>query len=151
MGYIENSLIPGEILLYKARISWGIFVLPVLYSSALLWIATKIHPIAVFLVGLFVLFIFLQLFLLMLTTKFALTNLRIIAKRGLIQQHSIEILLKKVESISVVQPFDGLLLGYGTVTVVGSGGTIESFKLISRPNELRKMVNNQIAKIDQSD
>lgn len=82
MGYIENSLIPGEILLDKARTSWEIFILPLLYSSVLLWIATKIQPIAVFLVGHFVLFIFLQLFLLMLTTKFALTNLRIIVKRS---------------------------------------------------------------------
>jgi uncharacterized membrane protein YdbT with pleckstrin-like domain len=150
MGYIENNLVQGETVLYRARISWGIFILPALLSAVLIWLATKIHPIAVFLVVLFVVIIFLRLFLLMLATQFALTNLRIIAKRGLIQQHSIEILLNKVESISISQPLVGLIFGYGTVTVIGSGGTHETFKLISHPNELRKRVNGQIATIEQN-
>ncbi len=87
--------------------------------------------------------------LVILTTEFALTNRRIIAKKGIIRQHSMEILLDKVESITISQPLDGRIFGFGTVTVIGSGGTQELFKSISNPMELRKQVNSQISKLSK--
>lgn len=88
--------------------------------------------------------------LVILSTEFALTNCRIIAKKGFIFQHSIEILLNKVESISVSQPLIGRILGFGTVTIIGSGGTQEVFKSIDNPMELRKQVNDQIFQLSQN-
>jgi uncharacterized membrane protein YdbT with pleckstrin-like domain len=76
-----------------------------------------------------------------LTTEFALTDKRIIAKTGLLQRHSLEIVLPKVESIRVIQPLIGRLLDYGTIVVVGTGGTAERFRFISHPHILRKRVN----------
>ena len=90
---------------------------------------------------------FLQELVVYFTTEFALTNKRIIAKKGLIQRHSLEIVLSKVESITVDQGPGGIVFGYGTVTVIGSGGTHESFSIISNPMELRKRINAKLASL----
>lgn len=88
-----------------------------------------------------------RIFLVYKTTEFALTNKRIIAKKGILRRHSIENLLNKIESITVNQPLDGRIWGYGTVIVTGSGGTQEDFRMIGRSMELRKMVNTRTASL----
>lgn len=147
MGYIENNLVDGERVLYRAKISWTIFFLPVLLSIILIWLASKIAPIAVIIVVIFGIFVIGSSLLTFLTTEFALTDRRIIAKKGIFRQRSLEIMLNKIESVSISQSLGQRILGFGTVTVTGSGGTEEYFKSISRPTELQKQVNSQIAKL----
>lgn len=77
-------------------------------------------------------------------TVFAVTDRRIIAKTGLIRHRTLELLLTIIESIGVSQPLMGRILNYGTVTVVGTGGTRESFHNVKGPMEIRKRVNAQI-------
>jgi len=78
-------------------------------------------------------------------TEMAVTNKRVIAKRGLVDRRTIEILLSRIESVAVEEPAFGRLLGYGTVIVRGTGGTPEMFEKIYRPLELREQVQQQIA------
>ena len=68
-------------------------------------------------------------------------------KRGLFSRRSIEVLLPKVESIGVDEPFLGRILGYGTVIVRRTGGTLETFDKIARPNDLRRQVQGQVTDI----
>jgi uncharacterized membrane protein YdbT with pleckstrin-like domain len=147
MGYIEKNLVNGEIVLYRAKISWKFLIWPFIVLILLIWFCSKIHAIAVFFSVVFSIYLILRIVLVILTTEFALTDRRIIAKKGIIRQHSMEILLNKVESITISQPLDGRIFGYGTVTIIGSGGTQEFFRSISNPMELRKQVNNQISKL----
>ncbi|HEX2697262.1 MAG TPA: PH domain-containing protein, partial [Anaerolineales bacterium] len=84
------------------------------------------------------------------TTELAITNQRVIAKTGLFHQHTIEILLSKVESIKVSQNILGKLMNFGTVTVVGTGGTKESFRAIIDPLQVRNKVNQIIQQHSQA-
>jgi uncharacterized membrane protein YdbT with pleckstrin-like domain len=145
MGYIEDSLVPGEQVLYKAKISMLAFITPVLLLALLWYIAAQVHQLLVFFVFLFSLYVLVRLLVVVISTEFALTNKRIIAKTRLIRRQSLEIMLSKLESITVSQSLDGRIWGYGTVVVVGSGGTRQPFRLISKPMELRKRVNAQIS------
>lgn len=147
MGFIEKRLLNDETIIYRAKISWKVVIWPILLLILLFWISSKIHPIAVFFAVIFSIYFIIQVAIIIRTTEFALTNRRIIAKKGIIQRHSIEILLSKVESISVSQPLVGRIFGFGTVTVTGSGGTQEYFKSIDNPIELRKRVNEQISEL----
>ena len=147
MSKIENNLIAGESILYRANISWAAFIMPVVLSIVLIWMSTKVADFVVVIVVIFTLYILLRILLAILSTEFVLTNRRIIAKRGIIRQHSIELMLSQVESISISQTLDGRLFGFGTVTISGSGGTHEYFKSISKPMELRKQVNDQLTNI----
>ncbi len=44
----------------------------------------------------------------------------------------------KIESVNVEQSILGKILGYGTIKIVGSGGTKEVFPRINNPLEFRK-------------
>ena len=75
-----------------------------------------------------------------LSTEIAVTDRRIILKRGLIQRHTIEINMDKVESVDVDQSILGRIFDYGTVTVHGTGAGIEPLCNVSAPIALRNAV-----------
>ena len=70
--------------------------------------------------------------------EFAVTNRRVIAKAGMIGRRTLELNLDKIESVRVDQSILGRILGYGTVEVIGTGGTREAFNFISKPLDCRK-------------
>jgi uncharacterized membrane protein YdbT with pleckstrin-like domain len=78
------------------------------------------------------------------TSEFALTNKRVLFKVGWLRRKTQELLLKKVEGISVDQSVLGRLLGFGTITVTGTGGTREPFPNIAGPLEFRSQIQSQI-------
>ncbi len=156
MGYAEQNLQPGEEIIYKAKLHWALFLQPIeIFILALLFFllgsGSNGDPSFNFiqcLGGLFILGSILSAIgaiITFMTTEFALTNKRIIAKSGFIRRRSVELLLQKVESIGVDQPILGRLLDYGTITVTGTGGTKEPFGKIAEPLELRNRVNEQIS------
>jgi uncharacterized membrane protein YdbT with pleckstrin-like domain len=77
------------------------------------------------------------------TSEFAVTNRRVLVKVGLVSVHTVELMLSKVEAIAVDQPLAGRLLGYGTLRIVGSGGSVEAFPRVARPDALRDAVVRQ--------
>jgi uncharacterized membrane protein YdbT with pleckstrin-like domain len=74
----------------------------------------------------------------------AVTNKRVIVKTGIADRRTVEILLSRIESVAVEEPALGRLLGFGTVTVRGTGGTPEVFEKIYHPLEFREQVQRQI-------
>jgi uncharacterized membrane protein YdbT with pleckstrin-like domain len=80
-----------------------------------------------------------------LATEVAVSNRRVLIKTGLLSRRSIEVLLPKVESIGVDESFLGRILGYGSVIVRGTGGTLETFGKIRQPNEFRRHVQGQLS------
>jgi uncharacterized membrane protein YdbT with pleckstrin-like domain len=78
------------------------------------------------------------------TSEFAVTNKRVIGKSGALRRRSLEIMLSKIESVSVDEPFWGRILNYGTIVVKGSGGTSQPFPFISDAMGLRLQINNLI-------
>ena len=139
MGYIDENLATGENVIQRARLHWIIYVWPGIWTLyAIVGITTPTSAPG------FVLFItFLAIFtgtmavLNYITSEFAITDRRLIAKTGIISRKSVELLLTKVESIQVDQPVIGRLLGYGTVTVVGTGGGRTPFRRIADPMTFR--------------
>ncbi len=118
MGYVEDSLISGEQVTYRAELHWIVFVS--LKALLTLFILPLIERA---------------------TSEFAVTNRRVIIKVGLISRRTVELKLEKIESIGVDQSIPGRIFGYGTIVVKGTGGTNEPFRGIARPLEFRKAVN----------
>jgi len=71
------------------------------------------------------------------TTELAVTDHRVIYKSGLLSRHTIEMNRDKVESVDVDQSLLGRILGYGTVVVRGTGGSLEPIRNISDPLSFR--------------
>ena len=74
------------------------------------------------------------------TTELAVTDRRIIYKRGFIQRHSIEMNMDKVESVDVDQSVLGRILDFGDIVVRGTGTGLEPLKGIDSPIEFRNQV-----------
>jgi uncharacterized membrane protein YdbT with pleckstrin-like domain len=53
-------------------------------------------------------------------------------------------LLNKVETIEVSEPGMGRMLGYGSIVMIGTGGTSEPFHQMAHPLEFRSRVQQEI-------
>lgn len=160
MSYVKDNLMPNEKVLFTARVHPAVF-LPSIVSFIgsiaffiyIISTAIKVDADAnilgfvLLVAGLFFfcsIILGLQAMIIMFTTEFAITNRRVIAKTGFIRRHTLEMLLPKIESVSVNQNVLGRLLNFGTVTVTGTGGTKESFRAIVEPIVVRKKINQII-------
>lgn len=74
------------------------------------------------------------------SSEFAVTNKRVMIKVGALQRHTLEVLLQRVEGVGVDQGVLGRMLGYGSISVSGTGGTKEGFDHIDNPLEFRRQV-----------
>jgi uncharacterized membrane protein YdbT with pleckstrin-like domain len=146
MGYVESNLLPNEQITYRANLHWVIYALPAIVFLVAILVALGgggwIAGMAIGIVG-FVLL--LPPWIRASSSEFAITNKRVLIKVGLIRRHSLELLLQKVEGIGVDQGVLGRILGYGTITVSGVGGTKETFQMISNPLEFRRQVQASLA------
>ena len=161
MGYIEKHLIPGETVLYKTRLSSVAvlhhFVLALLLAAGggfCLYQAsinrdTDSNDAKIFALGGLILIVLAAVTLIAglvkrNSTEMAVTSRRVLIKTGIASRRTIEMLLSKIESIVVTEPFWGRMFGYGTVVIRGTGGTPEPFYLVANPTEFRRHVQQQI-------
>ena len=71
-------------------------------------------------------------------SEFVITDRRIIIKTGFIARNTFEMNLSKIESVNVDQSVMGRIFNFGSMTIIGSGGTKETFHRISKPLKFRK-------------
>ena len=156
MGYVERHLLPGERVLYKTRLHWVLYARPALVfligagltvavsqmsggkesqAEAARWAGwVGIGIMAIGVLWGFVHWVELR------TSEFAVTTSRVIFKVGLVARYTTELLLTKVESIAVQQSLTGRILGFGDLTVIGTGGTREIFRRVRDPIGFRNYV-----------
>jgi len=139
VSYIESSLLDEEELVHQANLHWIIFLGPIFFIVAsLLIMLISIYVGFVFFVG--GLIWTLSRLLDYKFTEFGVTDRRILAKTGILQRRSLELKLSKVESISVQQSLLGRILNFGTIVVIGTGGTRQPFPQIDAPLLLRDTI-----------
>jgi uncharacterized membrane protein YdbT with pleckstrin-like domain len=145
MGYVDSNLLPNEQVTYRARLHRIIYLLPVCVLIVALVVAIIGGGWIALGVGVIGLVLLVPPWIRSISSEFAVTNKRVLVKVGLVRRHSLELLLQKVEGIGVDQGILGRILGYGTITVSGTGGTREAFRMIARPLEFRRQVQASLA------
>lgn len=151
---------PNERVIYKAQVSPLIFLAPTIaFITTLFFIVmsavTNSSLKWIFIIPA-VLFFFetlgeaIKATIIMLVTEFVITNRRVIAKTGLIHQNTTEILLPKIESVSIYQNIIQKMLNFGTVTITGTGGTKGSIKAIIEPEKVKAKINQIIEHHEQT-
>jgi uncharacterized membrane protein YdbT with pleckstrin-like domain len=154
MASLEAQLLVGERMVRRSRPHWIVFGGPLLVGlagvvlGAVLQITRQDYWYAGAAVVGLALLLAIGPALRYLSTEFAITDKRVIARLGLLQRRSLETLLSKIEAIEVEQDLTGRLLGYGTLVIVGTGGTRESIPRIPAPLEFRRQVQSQIVALD---
>jgi membrane protein YdbS with pleckstrin-like domain len=150
LSYLDDHLLAGERIVYRAKLHWTIFltaIVVVLLGIGLGIVLQLVEP-AYSYAGLGLAGVGLLLAIgpaiQYVTSEFAVTDKRVLGKVGFIERESDETLLSKVEAIAVDQGVLGRVFGFGTVTITGTGGTQEVFSRISEPLEFRRQIQSQI-------
>jgi hypothetical protein len=164
MRYIDASLVPGETVIYQTRLHWIVMLRHILLALLLLAGSGALlshllnHPrfantsehlaeggaAALLVCGIVAIFAGMVR---RNATEMAVTTRRVVVKQGLVNRKTIEMLLNKIETIEVSEPMVGRMLGYGSITMVGTGGTSEPFHRISHPLQFRSEVQQQLEKL----
>jgi uncharacterized membrane protein YdbT with pleckstrin-like domain len=147
VSYIDENLLPDEHVVYRAKLHWIIFAraVVVLVVGVVLFIVLPGVPLAGAVVLLIGILMLVPPFVAYRTTELGVTNKRVIVKTGLIRRRTLELLLRQVEAISVDQSLSGRLLGFGSITLTGTGGVREVFHRVRDPLELRRRIQGQVA------
>jgi uncharacterized membrane protein YdbT with pleckstrin-like domain len=149
MAYIDQILEPGEKVVFKTRLSWTLYGPAIVYALIALALTFFSAGAAGFGVVVFVvaglaalaaLASFLRAWFRRWTTEIAVTDRRVVLKRGFIRRHTVEMNMQKVESVDVDQTQLGRIFNYGTVTIKGTGSTLESLRMIDHPLKLRSSI-----------
>jgi len=162
MSYIENTLLPGEKVLYKAKIHPVVFLpgfLTLIFAFLLRAVAnssflrqtlffTSSNAVSCIIMLLYLVTVWylIKAVIIKATTEFGVTNQRIIAKTGFIKRNTLELLLTKTESIRVNQNVLARIIGFGKITVVGTGGTRGSITPIDNPIYVRQVITQVLEK-----
>lgn len=150
MSYIDENLITGENVLYRTKLHKIVFKGPIIWFIIALMFFSSEDAKSVGLAFIFFGIIHgVVAFINYSTSEFGLTNKRVLMKTGFIRRHSTEILLQKVESISVKQSILGRMFGHGLI-VISSGGADNPFNKISKPFEFRKKVQEKLSEVHET-
>jgi uncharacterized membrane protein YdbT with pleckstrin-like domain len=147
MSYVDQHLLPNEAVAYKTTLHWKVYLWPVVLSlvacAPLFYLAiTSDRKVLALLPVLAIVLLFGAAWLHRHFAEYAVTNKRVIVKIGVLQTRSLELLLGKVEGITVNQGLGGKLLGYGQIVITGTGGTKELFSGIQSPFDFRRAVQS---------
>ena len=149
MSYVQEVLQPDEQIRFRTNVHWFVY-LPAIAMVAVgmglaLWYTTSgnQHLMLLILSGLSALasvLLFIPAWLKRFGTEIAVTDRRVIYKTGLVQRDTTEINMAKIESVDVSQSILGRVFDFGTVTIRGTGETIEALRNIASPLQFRNAI-----------
>ena len=159
MGYADQNLAPGEMVVFRARYHWVIYrtglllaVLAILLGAAALYarqtspasgVARPVSLIALAFLAMALLVLALR-WLRTAPDEFVVTSRRVMRRVGLVSREIEQAPLEKIQDITVQQGGLARLLGYGTVVLetASERGTL-IFPEIARPEAFRNAVWGQ--------
>jgi uncharacterized membrane protein YdbT with pleckstrin-like domain len=130
MSYVQEVLQPGETIRFRTNVDWFVYlkaIMALVIALALLvWhymdAGADVLPLygaAAF--GISAVLLATPAWLKHLGTEIAVTDWCIVSKSGLVQRHTTEANMDKVESVDADQSMFGQLFGYESVTIRGTG------------------------------
>ena len=152
MRYVRRVLQPGETIVYSTKlhriIYWRailLLIVCIMLAGAAWYMADNKNlslalAIAAVIFALLGLSSALRTFIRRWTTELAVTDRRVIYKEGLIARRTLEMNRSRVESVDVYQTILGRILGYGTITLRGTGGSLEPMHTIDDPLAFRSHI-----------
>ena len=128
MKFIESTLPDNETIEMEISFHWTHTLVAWLYLLVLGWLIIGV-------------FLFISMYLEKWTTERALTNRRLILKRGFIRRKTEEISFNRVEEVNLSQSILQRILGSGDIKVTGTGAGEIMLKNIDDPLDVQKKVN----------
>ena len=144
MGYIEQSLGANEVVHYRARLPWvlrafGWLILALTLVAAGIFYNQDL-PLISASAGVIGGILFLMVMIPVWTTEIAVTNHRLIFKRGLFSRAAADLQLRAIEQVGLQQGFIARLLNMGRVQVHGTGVDDVHLPTIADPVALQRSI-----------
>lgn len=130
-NYVDSVLIKDEKVEYRGHMSWVVLFWPFFLLLATCWL---LYPL------IFTVPWALWSYFVRKSNEYAVTNMRVILKKGIISRYTFEIRLDRIEGISVDQDIPARLLNYGTLIIRGTGTSSEPFRALENPMAFKRVV-----------
>ena len=148
MSYVQSVLQPGERVRHISSIHWIVYwpgVVIALLAVVAYWLSdTRFLPgiwrYASYALALVAVVLLIQQWFQWWVTEIAVTDRRVIYKKGLVRRQTNEMNMDKVESVQIDQSILGRMLDYGDVKILGTGEGFETLRTIASPIELRNSI-----------
>jgi uncharacterized membrane protein YdbT with pleckstrin-like domain len=148
MSYVQSVLQPGERVRHISSIHWIVYwpgVVIALLAVIAYWLSdTRYLPglwrYTAYALALVAVVLLTQQWFQWWVTEIAVTDRRVIYKKGLIRRQTNEMNMDKVESVQIDQSILGRMLDYGDVKLLGTGEGFETLRTIASPIELRNSI-----------
>jgi uncharacterized membrane protein YdbT with pleckstrin-like domain len=145
MSYIARTLGRHERILFRTGYHWLVWFGSTLLAVPVLGIAVAGYPFSALDYSLLVLSLFpasvgVYYFARAMLVEIVVTNERFVYKTGFIAFRTEEIALDNIETIGIEQSIVGRLLGYGTITVHGTGAERVTISMVHHPIGLRRHI-----------
>ena len=159
MRYINETLLRDEKLIYCSHPHWIIFT-PSVFALiiALLFYGYgpnyfalrasflggyQLYEVCSIIAALIGAYWFISVFITYKTSEYGITDKRVLMKTGWIRRNTIVIFLRKLEALNINQTIPGRMFNYGTIIVIGTGGTQDYYLNVPDPLGFRKRVQQQ--------
>ena len=150
MSYVHSVLQPGETVRHTASLHWILYVpgVLILIAGVLVWLVLPDRAGLIRFAGVLVMWACFAAGLLYIIwtwfnawiTEIAVTDRRIIHKKGFIRRKTVEINMEKVESVDVEQTIGGRIFDYGDVFVRTGEAPLDDLRYIAAPLALRNHI-----------
>ena len=128
MKFIKSTLPDNETIEMEISFHWNHTLVAWLYLLFLGWLIIGV-------------FLFISMYLEKWTTERALTNRRLVIKRGLIRRQTEEMSFNRIEEVNLNQSILQRILGSGDIRVTGTGSGEVAMKNIDDPLGVQKKIN----------
>lgn len=157
MSSLEETLSTGEKIVYQTKLHWFVYLVPagmglagfVVFIMGLLLFRTSdgdfFYIVPAIMLLLMAGLVFLITFLKRKFTLFAVTNKRVVMKKGILNVQTVEIQLSKIETVAVNKTI--WTSNYGTIVLRGSGGSTDLLPMVDKPFDFKKAIQEQMDKL----
>src|SRR4029078_3356624 len=154
MSYLQRVLQPGEQVRQISSLHWigywrgvaAALLAVVAYGLSETRLLPGIWRYMAYALALVAVVLLLEQWLRWWVTEIAVTNRRVIYKKGLIRRQTNEMNMDKVESVQIDQSILGRMLEHGNVTILGTGEGFETLRTIASPIKLRNSITGATQK-----
>jgi uncharacterized membrane protein YdbT with pleckstrin-like domain len=132
MSYIEKTLSSEEVIQSIFKLHW------MAWLRFVGWIVLAIPTVGITLLMAGYEYLRLK------CTEQAVTNQRVVFKKGIISRHSDEMRLNSVETVEIRQTIWGRIFGYATIVVTGRGVSDVNLKLMAQPLNVKRAIEDAL-------
>ena len=139
----DVSILPDEKIIRVASFHWGIYWKGLVVLALAVFLLIYVRNLGVFMLivasGMLGVAYLVKHYLLLI-----LTNKRLLIRSGLIRMDTVQLALDRVESVELERTIPGMLMGYASVVITGTGSRVMAVPFVDQAHQFRRLTDERI-------